>query len=48
MKVKEVIEALQHADPNFEVQITDTYGNEYSEIITLDTDETENVYIVIK
>lgn len=47
MKVKEILEALKQADPNFEVQITDTAGNEYTEIITIDTDKTENVYIVI-
>lgn len=48
MKVKEVIEALQNANPEFEVQITDMNGNEYPEIIVLDTDEVENVYIVLE
>lgn len=48
MKVKEVIEALQKANPEFEVRITDMNGNEYPEIIVLDTDKVENVYIVIE
>ena len=48
MKVYEIVEALQHAKPNFEVHIIDTNGDEYPEIITIDTDEAKNVYIVVK
>lgn len=48
MKVKDIIEALQNANPNFEVKVIDKDGNEFPDIFTLDTDMKESVYIVLE